>query len=85
MWNHESLTHKEVKSRLKNREIKLAGNRKLKIYGSLSCASGKRMKKENRVFFKNKTEAIQLGFRPCGNCLPIPYQKRKILFSRRLL
>jgi len=35
----------------------------------LNCHSGKRMKKENRVFFKNENEAISLGFRPCKNCM----------------
>jgi hypothetical protein len=30
--------------------IQFAGNRKLKIYGSLSCNSGKRMKIINRFF-----------------------------------
>ena len=79
MLNHESLTHKEVKSLLKNSEIKFAGNRKLKIYGLLSCATGKRMKKENRIFFKKETEASQLGFRPCGHCMNDQYQKWRLL------
>jgi methylphosphotriester-DNA--protein-cysteine methyltransferase len=55
-------------------EIKLAGNKKLKIYGTLNCASGKRMKVENRVFFKNQEEAISNGYRPCGNCLAAEYK-----------
>ena len=55
-------------------EIKLAGNKKLKIYGTLNCASGKRMKVENRVFFKNDDEAIANGYRPCGNCMPADYK-----------
>jgi hypothetical protein len=50
-------------------EIKLAGNARLKIYGLLSCYSGKRMKKANRVFFHDEKEAIALGFRPCKNCM----------------
>jgi len=67
------LKHKEINQslfrRIRNREILFAGNAKLKIYGTLSCHSGKRMKKENRVFFKSEEEAISLGFRPCGNCM----------------
>jgi methylphosphotriester-DNA--protein-cysteine methyltransferase len=50
-------------------EIPFAGNLKLKIYGKLNCRSGKRMKKENRVFFASEKEAIASGFRPCGHCL----------------
>jgi hypothetical protein len=55
-------------------EIKLAGNKKLKIYGTLRCASGKRMKTEHRVFFKNEEEAIADDYRPCGNCLAAEYK-----------
>jgi Metal binding domain of Ada len=58
---------------LMNKLITLAGNKKLKIYGTLQCTSGKRIKKENRVFFKDETEAILLGFRPCGHCLHQKY------------
>lgn len=55
-------------------EIRLAGNKKLKIYGDLNCASGKRMKVETRVFFKNEEEAISNNYRPCGNCLAAEYK-----------
>jgi methylphosphotriester-DNA--protein-cysteine methyltransferase len=51
-----------------NGEIKLAGNRRLRIYGTLDCFSGKRMKQENRVFFTSEKEAMELGFRCCKNC-----------------
>jgi methylphosphotriester-DNA--protein-cysteine methyltransferase len=65
--------HKELNQSLFNlirkKQIKFAGNAKLKIYGTLHCHSGMRMKKENRVFFENETEAISFGFRPCGNCM----------------
>ncbi|HNP76305.1 MAG: Ada metal-binding domain-containing protein [Cyclobacteriaceae bacterium] len=49
--------------------IILAGNQSLKIYGTLRCRSGKRMKRTNRVFFKKETEALREGFRPCGHCM----------------
>lgn len=55
-------------------EISLGGYSKAKIYGLLSCKSGKRMKAENRVFFKDETEAIQNGYRPCAHCLPGEYK-----------
>jgi methylphosphotriester-DNA--protein-cysteine methyltransferase len=51
-------------------KISFAGNKKLKIYGRLNCASGKRMKKSNRVFFSSQEEALRFGYRPCGSCLP---------------
>ncbi len=70
MIYHETITQVELKKMVRSGEIKLAGNAKLKIYGQLrTCHSGKRMKIENRVFFKNEKEAISAGFRPCGNCM----------------
>ncbi len=73
MLKHEHLTQKEVISLIRAGEIPIAGNSRLKIFGRLNCASGKRMKKENRVFFKNETEAIESGFRPCGHCMHDQY------------
>lgn len=65
---------RNVKQLVKQGEIAWGGNKKLKIYGTLNCASGKRMKTENRVFFSTEKEAIRNGYRPCGNCLSLNYQ-----------
>ncbi len=54
-------------------EVQLAGNSKLKIYGTLSCSSGKRMKTDNRVFFTSEAEAKQMDYRPCGHCMREKY------------
>lgn len=59
--NHQELSDKQLYRLLKNNEICWAGNRRLKIYGTLSCASGKRMKKENRVFFLHPDAPEALG------------------------
>jgi methylphosphotriester-DNA--protein-cysteine methyltransferase len=48
-----------------------------KIYGTLSCASGRKMKVENRVFFQNEQEAINAGYRPCARCMHAAYLKWK--------
>jgi methylphosphotriester-DNA--protein-cysteine methyltransferase len=61
--------------KIKNQELILGGNRKLKIYGKLNCSTGKRMKKENRVFFSTEEEALQNGYRPCGNCMRSKYNQ----------
>jgi hypothetical protein len=61
--------------------ITLGGNRPGKIYGRLDCRAGKRMKPENRVFFRNETEAFELGYRPCAVCLPGAYKAWKSKFS----
>jgi hypothetical protein len=73
MVNHIEIMDNELRRMIRQKRICLGGNRRLKIYGMLDCKSGKRMKKENRVFFKSETEAIQQGFRPCGHCLKIDY------------
>ena len=73
MLRHIDLSRSQLKERILSSEIVLGGNIKLKIYGTLVCSSGKRMKKQNRVFFKNENEAIQAGYRPCGHCLREKY------------
>jgi len=72
---HINISSSELKELIMSKKIQLGGNLKLKIYGTLSCSSGKRMKKENRVFFSNEKEAITAGFRPCGHCLREKYQQ----------
>lgn len=62
-----------LKQLINTKEISIGGNIKLKIYGTLNCSSGKRMKVENRVFFKDESEAILAGFRPCGHCMRDKY------------
>ncbi|RUT70990.1 metal-binding protein [Flavobacterium cupreum] len=77
MIEHSKIIDFELRIKIKNAEICLGGNQKLKIYGTLKCASGKRMKRENRVFFCSEEEAKNNGFRPCGHCMKIEYQKWK--------
>lgn len=60
---------------IKSGKIKFAGNRKLKIYGTLRCKSGRRMKLANRVFFTTENEAIRHDYRPCGHCMREKYQR----------
>jgi hypothetical protein len=77
MMCHVDLSQGHLRNLIKRREITLAGNRNLRIYGTLYCCSGKRMKIANRVFFDNEREAIAEGFRPCGHCLKNSYAKWK--------
>ena len=64
---------RQLKMLIDKGEVQLAGNSKLKIYGKLNCRSGKRMKTENRVFFKSGVEAKDRGYRPCGHCMHEEY------------
>jgi methylphosphotriester-DNA--protein-cysteine methyltransferase len=70
---------RKLKELINKGEILLAGNKKLKIYGTLNCTSGKRMKTENRVFFESQKEAEGVGYRPCGHCMRAAYLQWKVL------
>jgi methylphosphotriester-DNA--protein-cysteine methyltransferase len=74
---HQQISRKELVTKIRNGEIVLAGNLHLKIYGLLNCPSGKRMKKVNRIFFASEQDAINMGFRPCGNCMTPRYREWK--------
>lgn len=74
MLNHINLDDYEVRQGIRTQLICLGGNRKLKIYGVLQCASGKKMKKKNRIFFESEQEAVDNGYRPCGHCLVKKYK-----------
>jgi Metal binding domain of Ada len=77
MIRHSEISGKVLRESIRYKLITLDGNIKLKIYGKLNCTSGKRMKKESRVFFKSEEEAKQQGFRPCWHCLQSEYKKWK--------
>ena len=62
---------------IRNGSVQFGGYRPGKIYGRLSCASGKKMKVENRVFFQNEQEAIKAGYRPCARCMHAAYLEWK--------
>ena len=75
MIQHSEISDKDLRHKIKSFHLQFGGNRRLKIYGTLSCASGKRMKRENRVFFTSETQAIEKGYRPCGNCMKDKYKE----------
>lgn len=77
MIKHQEIGDIELRQKIKQKEIVYGGNLKLKIYGTLHCKSGKRMKNENRVFFKTATQAKTQGYRPCGHCLRSAYKTWK--------
>ncbi|MFB9843208.1 Ada metal-binding domain-containing protein [Mucilaginibacter ginsenosidivorans] len=64
---------RKLKELINNGEVQWGGNKKLKIYGTLSCVSGKRMKMQNRVFFQSEQEAKAMGYRPCAHCMRQAY------------
>jgi methylphosphotriester-DNA--protein-cysteine methyltransferase len=77
MIRHSEINPLDLRRKIRQRHILFAGNANLKIYGNLGCKSGKRMKKQNRVFFGSEKEALEHGYRPCGNCLKTKYKNWK--------
>lgn len=69
MIKHIDVTDADLITQIKYKQICFAGNMKLKIYGMLCCKSGKRMKKENRIFFVLEHEAVQNNFRASKHCM----------------
>ena len=83
MIRHIDSSNTDLRKKIKQRKIYLGGNRELKIYGKLSCASGKRMNRKNRVFFLSEQEAIAKDYRPCGHCMKSAYLKWKNEFIQQ--
>lgn len=79
MIEHNKLSPRLVRSLIHNKKIAYAGNVPAKIFGKLSCSSGKRMKNKNRIFFISIDEALLAGFRPCGHCMRNEYNSWKKL------
>jgi methylphosphotriester-DNA--protein-cysteine methyltransferase len=75
MISHHDISNTELRQKIRDGVIRFGGNKNLKIYGILSCSSGKRMKRESRVFFVSETEAGISGYRPCAHCTKAAYQK----------
>lgn len=74
---HPEERRRAIVSLIRKGNITLGGYNKAKIYGLLTCSSGKRLKAKNRVFFKDEAEALLNGYRPCGHCLKENYEQWK--------
>lgn len=75
--DHLNLTDKQVFNLLHRGVIKFAGHKRNKVYGTLHCKSGKKMKRKYRTFFNSEEFALWLGYRPCGFCMKEKYQQWK--------
>ena len=51
---------------------RFAGITSTRVFGRLTCPSGKRARPANRVFFATWDDAAAAGFRPCKRCRPEP-------------
>ena len=73
MLRHHLIDDRTLRRLIRTGEAAWAGNAQLRIYGRLDCKSGRRMKRQNRVFFGTDAAPLALGFRPCGHCLRREY------------
>ena len=71
---HNAIDDRTLRGLIRKGVVSIAGNRKLKIYGMLSCFSGKRMRRGHRIFFSSRQEAINYAYRPCGHCMKDEYK-----------
>jgi methylphosphotriester-DNA--protein-cysteine methyltransferase len=81
MTEHQTISDVELRKKIRRKELALGGNKTLKIYGTLHCFSGKRIKRQNRVFFASEEEAGALGYRPCGHCMKQKYRHWKHIYG----
>lgn len=79
---HLDIPDPDLHALLKSGALTFAGHKSGKIFGRLDCASGKRMKREERVFFADAAEALAMGYRPCGHCMKDAYAQWKRPASR---
>ncbi len=82
LGEHPFQQKRKIFQAIRSGEISLGGNRRLKIYGTLNCRSGRKMKTENRVFFRDEAEAQSAGYRPCGHCLRDQYRAWKSIQAK---
>jgi methylphosphotriester-DNA--protein-cysteine methyltransferase len=75
MIRHSEIENEALRKKIRHKEVLFAGNRKLKISGTLDGQSGKRMKRQNRVFFESLSESQNAGYRPCGHGMRKEYRK----------
>ena len=77
MIQHSQISDKELRVKIKNKIILYGGNNRAKIYGNLSCSSGKKLDRDNRAFFTSEEKARHAKYRPCGHCMRQAYVKWK--------
>lgn len=58
MIEHIDISDSELRNKIRRKDILLAGNRKLKIYGTFSCTSGKRMKRKTEFSSLQKVKLL---------------------------
>lgn len=60
----------EQNSSIGNIKTEYIGNSSSHIFHKSDCGSVATMKEENKVFFKSRDEAVNVGYAPCKRCNP---------------
>lgn len=57
-------------SKVVTEEKEYIGNKNSKVYHNPDCSSVDKMSEKNKVILKNKEQAIEGNYKPCGSCNP---------------
>ena len=63
----EKISNENLKEKVKE-EFKIVASKKGSVYHLPWCSGAVRMKAENKIFFTNKKDAENAGYRPAKNC-----------------
>jgi O-6-methylguanine DNA methyltransferase len=61
----------EELEQLGRKGVRYIGSRTTGIFCFPSCKDARRIREENRVPFRNASQALEVGFRPCKRCAPV--------------
>ena len=50
--------------------VTYVGNKNSYVFHYQGCRAERKMRIHNKVYFSNRSEAIDFGMRPCGICRP---------------
>ena len=75
LFTHETLARagkfdQKPQSESKPEDLDYIGSLESDKYHHLTCMCAKNIKKENRIIFEGKKDAIEKGYRKCGMCTP---------------
>ena len=66
----EEATEEEIKNDISFKDANYAASKKSDKYHKMNCRFVDKIKEENIVYYRNKSEAISDGKKPCSECKP---------------
>ncbi len=69
-FSNDFIPQDEVSVTTPNNTLSYCGNKNSKVFHKSSCTSVKKTKEANKVYFADKDEYLENGYKPCQNCNP---------------